>query len=956
MSQQWTETARLILRDSPAAIAHMAQTARESRDTGVLSDYAAALLVRSDEADDGDLAAEALDASDRAINLDRQFAPALFNRALALERLGLLRAAQRAWREFLLVDSKSRWTDDALRHLRTLRLPDRRGEWERVFHGLQSAPQASIESAVRRFPEQARTWCEGVVMGQWADAVLKGDRAAAASHLRLAHEVASALRAQSGESLLYNSVVAAEAVRDTLRAVDLARAYAVYRDGRMAHAANRAAEAEVKLRLAEEAFARCASPMQYVAAYYVGSALHAQLRLDDAKVRLDALADEHPEKRGYLALMAMIGWERGACRAERGAISEAIDIFTRSRDVFRQLGEIDFAATMDAYLAACYDYIGDRHSGWKSRRRAFEALSRSGNEPRLLVVLDSAAATASIARRWAEADTLLGLSVNGAERERNPLMAAHSHAARARIAFERRNVATARFEVQNGYRWAALVKDPSGRRRAEADLALVDGTVRRGSDARAALARFDQGIGFYEAASRRIELAQAYLERARTYLLLNDPKNARRDVDAGIATVALERRQLWNLEQRASLLATSDSLFELAIWLAARDNKMADAFSLADQWKGRALVEMFDLGTDVSRGEVAPLPLGQIRTALSPGSAIVSYVALPDRLLILTVTRTRLVGRTIAIPRDRVAAILDAFKRAIENGSTNALQEASAAHAVLIGPIRDLLSGVQRVGFVMPASFSGLPLTALFDSQTGRFLIADVAIATAPSASLLITASQRQNAIRGHSVVSIGADQFDSGAHPDLPSLPRVRREAQTIAACYPRADVIVGPLATRATVSDALRTHAVVHFAGHAVSNASPARAALLVTPTDGDTGELTVADIARLRCGSARVVVLAACASAAPVRQGDGAENLARAFIAAGVPTVVATLRALDDDVSPRFMLPLHRRLAAGDDPVDAVRQVVLRQLHDRISGRPYSWAIFVVVGGSGNFVARS
>jgi len=114
-------------------------------------------------------------------------------------------------------------------------------------------------------------------------------------------------------------------------------------------------------------------------------------------------------------------------------------------------------------------------------------------------------------------------------------------------------------------------------------------------------------------------------------------------------------------------------------------------------------------------------------------------------------------------------------------------------------------------------------------------------------------------------------------------------------------------------------------------------------------------VSDIARLRLSSARVIVLAACASAAPVRRGDGAENLARAFIAAGAPTVVATLRSLDDNVSPRFMLQLHRRLAAGSDPVNAVREVILEYLRERDGSvrRPFSWANFVVVGGSGEFV---
>jgi CHAT domain-containing protein len=89
----------------------------------------------------------------------------------------------------------------------------------------------------------------------------------------------------------------------------------------------------------------------------------------------------------------------------------------------------------------------------------------------------------------------------------------------------------------------------------------------------------------------------------------------------------------------------------------------------------------------------------------------------------------------------------------------------------------------------------------------------------------------------------------------------------------------------------------------------------------------------------------------------RGDGIENLALAFVGAGVPTVIATLWDLPDTVSSATMSILHRELTEGIGPARAVQRAVLSEIRDdKGSIRwPLSWASLVAVGGGREFIHK-
>jgi CHAT domain-containing protein len=112
-----------------------------------------------------------------------------------------------------------------------------------------------------------------------------------------------------------------------------------------------------------------------------------------------------------------------------------------------------------------------------------------------------------------------------------------------------------------------------------------------------------------------------------------------------------------------------------------------------------------------------------------------------------------------------------------------------------------------------------------------------------------------------------------------------------------------------------------------------------------------LFASEITAERLRNTGVVVLATCEGAAGrVVEGEGALSVARAFFAAGVPAVIASMWPVPDDV-PGFAMTLHRELTAGTGAASALRRAQLALLDERGPAAPViAWGGFIMFGGFG------
>lgn len=950
----------LLTGNSAKAVEHFSSIAKSEYSAEAFSDFSAALLIRADELDDGDLIVDALSAADRALHMDAGLAAARFNRALALERLGLARHARVEWTEYLRRDPSSRWSDEGWRHLKSLRIHSPAAESRATFAKARSrftTNDENLGNVVRQFPAICRRATESEVLSDWGSAVLTGQVTVASEHLRFARLIARHLWTDVDERLLGGAIAAIDRAAATGNAQELAEAHVLYNSARRSFSLNKAGEAEPGLRRAAELFARNSSPMVHMARYYLGGVLRARSRLTEAVAVLDSLNNARLESRGYRAIAAQLGWERGGSLLELGAISDAIDTFTASRPALERVGETDAAAWMDAYLANALDFAGDTTCAWRARRRALVKLTRSGNEQRAVTVLQSAVVTAVRRHNWDRARTLLDLIKSAAAVMRMPPMQAHVATELAVVRLHQVGEADVWADIGNARLWVGKVEDPAMRARAEADLAFAEGLARADRQPQQALASFDHAIEFHKRAGRRVEIPRIYLERAKVARRTVGITQARQDLKLGLQVVAEERAALRDLDQRASLVSAAEELFENAIDLAITDRDVDAAFRLAEQSKARMLTDLFELGSRAGRGEVEPIPLTRIQSDLASDAVIIEYVSLPTRFIAFTITRSALSAHVTTIPREEAQAVLSRFSHSIAGGTDDVPGTSATARRLLIGDAEPLVNAAQHVAFVTDRVTSGTPFGGLYDSATTKFLGETVSIASAPSATLLMTASRRAAGLQGNSLLAIAADVFDRSANPSLRSLPHVPKEAAAVADLYSHAKVVVGKQATSA-ITTLFPTYDVIHFAGHTLADVDRVnQSALLLSPSAADNGNVRLMDITRLRMEKTKLVVLASCRSANEVARNDGAENLALGFVAAGVPSVVANLWELDDGVSLTLMTEIHDRLRRGDTPACAIQSVVKQHARQGSEKeKPVDWAGLVVIGGSPELMRRT
>jgi tetratricopeptide (TPR) repeat protein len=267
-----------------------------SSDPRILSDLSAAYLVRAAHNNQPQDFAKALTVAERAAKADPRAAEALFNRALALEALSLRDQAREAWQEYLRVDSKSGWAEEARTHLKTLtdssssRLID--DERREIALATSSQDPAAILDIVRRSPQAVRDSIEDQLLVAWPRLILDGRRQEAGALISRIEPLAAALAQQRDDTFLRDAVAAVlRTSGDGQRERTLASAHQLYRDAvkaysndRIAESAKLVGESLEPLDRAGSSFATSARRYQAIGSYYRNDLQAAFTEIDDVAV------------------------------------------------------------------------------------------------------------------------------------------------------------------------------------------------------------------------------------------------------------------------------------------------------------------------------------------------------------------------------------------------------------------------------------------------------------------------------------------------------------------------------------------------------------------------------------------------------------------------------------------------------------------------------------------------
>jgi CHAT domain-containing protein len=351
--------------------------------------------------------------------------------------------------------------------------------------------------------------------------------------------------------------------------------------------------------------------------------------------------------------------------------------------------------------------------------------------------------------------------------------------------------------------------------------------------------------------------------------------------------------------------------------------------------------------------------LGSVQSRLGSDGILLSYWLSEDRAAVVWVSESDNGVSELSWGNDASVA-LNTLRGALQDpGSEWEPAARAVANHVFPKRLAVALQKVRRLWIVADQELASIPFAVLpLDRPPGD----DPEILYLPAAVLRMRSREASGESAWlpwqASVDAFGAPAFGTGGKRNgaegLPSpLPGAQAEMEAIRRLVPgHMRVYAGDEARKAAIVDRASMAPVLHFATHAVvDEQDPGQSYILLAADDAYSaeGQLTAREIPLLSLDQVQLITLSACDTArGRMLEGEGVQNLAGAFLAAGAGSVVSTLWAVEDGATAQWMAFFYKELARGKHPSLALRdaQVRLRQRSSAYS-HPYYWSAFVLQG---------
>lgn len=364
----------------------------------------------------------------------------------------------------------------------------------------------------------------------------------------------------------------------------------------------------------------------------------------------------------------------------------------------------------------------------------------------------------------------------------------------------------------------------------------------------------------------------------------------------------------------------------------------------------RLLVRNADYASQAALWTVRTEPVQQ---HLDSGTMLIEYYIADQSLLVFLISGERIhvqrLSGELRQVRDALR-LLQLNMKAVPKSSPqqrpqlldNARLHLRELHNLLLEPISAEVSEFERLIVVPHGPLHYVPFHALHDGHS--YLLARHQISYLPSASLLRYCLEAKPAGEGSLALA-----YSSGGR-----LPHAVEEARTVSEIT-HGQAFLESHATKEILLKCAENSEILHLAAHGDFRPdNPLFSGLALAD-----GWLSTLDIFGLKL-RASLATLSACQTGRHViGGGDELLGLMRAFLAAGVPTLLLTQWTVEDRSTAELMAAFYKNLKQGRSKAGALRmaQIALIQEHpeldpgmDHTFTHPYYWAPFFLVGDPG------
>ena len=268
---------------------------------------------------------------------------------------------------------------------------------------------------------------------------------------------------------------------------------------------------------------------------------------------------------------------------------------------------------------------------------------------------------------------------------------------------------------------------------------------------------------------------------------------------------------------------------------------------------------------------------------------------------------------------------------------------------VVIGPISHLIKDEELI--IVPDGSSFLiPYAALLD-QNSRYLSETLRIRLAPSLTslrLLLECPEERHCTAGALLVGNPWTETVRFKRKQIKQLPGAEEEVKMIGEIL-KVEPLIGKNATKELVLSRLNSVSLVHIAAHGCAE----RGEILLSPNLGSSEPpeekdflLTMTDVLDAKL-NAKLIVLSCCHSGRGKIKAEGVVGIARAFLGAGARSVIASLWAIDDEATQKFMRHFYEHLVKGQSASKSLHEgmKMMRKSEDFHAVR--YWAPFILIG---------
>lgn len=955
-----------------------AAVALSPEDATLHSDLGAALLEKgktqltdSDRGKAAELFAKSLAHLSKALTLDNSRLEALFNRALLYGYLGLPEKAEEDWRQYLQKDPNSQWSNEAKERLKSIEAERKKTSqtsneiFDEFMKDWNSGDRESAWKLIRDSQHRSGNTIVDRLLDDYVD---RDNRYSQHASEALPVSEVAAMYVERADDRFYADVygsywsASAQQSRSAKEARELMKAgHTVWPN------------ASESLRLFNEAkdlFEKARDgPDAMLAEYWISFSLFTQTRLADGLKLLEPLITESLQKK-YYWLTARCLYLRSSFEYGLNQHSKAIASAREGVRLAEKTGDSVGLLNLLSALVEYYRYVGNYNKSFAQIQRGLPIVTslpldpiQSSRHYSFGAIVFAAVGFYDAAAEYQE--QAMRISQRAGIEDK----VVYQHAFLAAI-----NGKRGRFEnaLQNIDVAIQKASDKAPGPYLMAYSLLHKGHLYRAmGDCGKAVDNYSQSISLYNETKFPARLYEAHKGQLLCYIAQNDVPRTEQEIATILPLIEEYRKQISEENNRNSFFETEQNVYDTVIdFEVSRLNNPERAFQYLQESRGRSLLDLLkkdaaavDNALDpeiISHSVAQPESEEAIKENLPEGAQLVQYAVLEDKTLIWVISKREIAFRQSYVSRRILNETIQRYLAAISKPPNDQHEEvilAEQLYVSLIQPIESLLDKKRVVCIVPDKNLSYIPFSALISPASQKYLIEDYVVTTSQSPSVFLSCSKNATAkaqVKDERLLSVGNPRFDRAAFPDLEDLPNAKKEAQEIAANYHDSLSLIESEATAAALKQQMPRSDVVHLALHSrLDNDLPLNSSLLLAKDESESS-LRAYEIYRLRLDRTRLVVLSSCQTGAErYYDGEGMASLARAFIGAGVPMVIASLWPVDSSATEKLMVRFHQeRLQNSSARALANAQRAMLHGSETRFQSPYYWAAFTLNGGYAEF----